>query len=180
MNTYKITLLAMLAALAVAGRMALSSLPNIQPVTAIIILTSFWLGPLAGVIMAILTTTVSNMLLGMGIWTIWQIIAWSVIGLMAGLLGKWWPRLPVWGLSIYGLFSGLFFGLVISLTMRTVGQPFWAYYLAGLPFDLNHAVSNVVFILVFSPILGALFKRYNQRNKVNGGARTSVADESSQ
>ncbi|MGI8315401.1 ECF transporter S component [Halobacillus mangrovi] len=164
MNTYKITLIAMLAALAIAGRIALASLPNIQPVTAIIILTSFWLGPLAGVIMALLTTTVSNMLLGMGVWTIWQITAWTVIGLIAGLLGRFWPRLPLWVLTAYGVFSGLFFGLVISLTMRTIGQPFWAYYLAGLPFDLNHAVANAVFILALSPILAKLFKKYEKRN----------------
>ncbi|SFF62430.1 energy-coupling factor transport system substrate-specific component [Halobacillus alkaliphilus] len=164
MNIYKITLLAMLASLAVAGRIALSHLPNVQPVTAIIILTGFWMGPAAGLIMAFLTTVVSNMLLGMGYWTIWQVVAWSIIGLFAGLIGKYKPEFPVWGLTIYGFLSGIFFGVVISLTMRSIGQPFWAYYLAGLPYDLNHAISNVIFILILSPVLGTLFRRYKQRN----------------
>ncbi|MBA2173832.1 ECF transporter S component [Halobacillus locisalis] len=166
MNTYKMTLIAMLAALAVAGRVALSQFPNIQPVTAIIILTGFWLGPSAGIVMALLTTFVSNMVLGTGVWTIWQIIAWSLIGVGAGVLGKVWKTTPTWILSVYGALSGFFFGMIISLTMRAAGQPFWAYYLAGLPFDINHAVSNSVFILVLSPVLAKLFQRYENQLQV--------------
>jgi energy-coupling factor transport system substrate-specific component len=164
MNTYKLTLIAMLASLAVAGRLALANLPNIQPVTAIIIIAGFWLGPSAGILIALLTTFVSNMLLGMGFWTIWQIVAWSLIGIMAGVIGKYWSKLPAWGLSIYGFISGLFYGVILSLTMRAAGQPFWAYYLAGLPMDINHAISNTVFILILSPVLGTLFQRYEKRN----------------
>ncbi|MBH0229630.1 ECF transporter S component [Halobacillus yeomjeoni] len=175
MNTYKITLIAMLAALAIAGRIALSQIPNVQPVTAIIILTGFWLGPVAGILMAVLTTFVSNMLLGMGIWTIWQIIAWALIGLGAGILGKYWSRLPVWGLSVYGFVSGLFFGLVISLTMRSFGQPFLAYYLAGLPFDINHALSNSAFIFVLATVLGPLFQQYKKRNGLKPAIRSADA-----
>lgn len=156
----------MLASLAVAGRMALAHLPNIQPVTAIIIIAGFWLGPSAGVLIALLTAFVSNVLLGMGIWTIWQIIAWSLIGIIAGLLGKVWPKLPVWALSIYGFISGMFFGIILSLTMRASGQPFWAYYMAGLPMDINHAIANTAFVLVLSPILGTLFQRYEKRNAI--------------
>ncbi|WP_226579452.1 ECF transporter S component [Halobacillus litoralis] len=166
MKTYKLTLIAMLASLAVAGRMALSTVPNVQPVTAIIIIAGFWLGPLAGIIIAFLTTFVSNMLLGMGVWTVWQIAAWSIIGVTAGWIGKLWPNTPAWLLSGYGFFSGLFFGFILSLTMRAVGQPFWPYYLAGLPMDINHAISNTAFILILSPILGALFQRYNKRNAI--------------
>ncbi|MFC7060491.1 ECF transporter S component [Halobacillus seohaensis] len=162
MKTYKITLIAMLAALAVAGRIAMAHLPNIQPVTAIIIITGFWLGPLAAVTMAILTTFLSNVILGMGIWSIWQVVSWSVIGMIAGVIGKYWSSIPVWGLSVYGFLSGMFFGLMISVTMYTVGQSFWAYYLAGIPMDVNHAISNTVFILVLSPILGRLFNKYHK------------------
>ncbi|WP_173916267.1 ECF transporter S component [Halobacillus sp. Marseille-Q1614] len=164
MNTYRITLLSMLAALAIAGRIAMAHLPNIQPVTAIIIIAGFWLGPLSAVFLAVLVTFLSNTILGMGMWSVWQIISWSVIGLMAGMIGKYIPSLPVWGLAVYGFFSGLFYGLIISVTMYTVGQPFWVYYLAGLPMDVNHAVANAVFIGLLSPVLGALFAKYQKRH----------------
>ncbi|WP_347862827.1 ECF transporter S component [Salimicrobium sp. PL1-032A] len=161
-NTYKLTLVTMLAAVAVVGRIAFAAVPNAQPVTAIIILTGFWMGPLAAVIMAFLTTFLTNMVLGMGIWSLWQIIAWGSIGIGAGILGKLLPKVPVWGLSIYGFMSGLFFGVVMALTMRAIGQPFWGYLLASLPFDLMHAVSNFVFILVFYTVFESLFIRYEK------------------
>ncbi len=167
MNTYKLTLIAMLAALSVAGRLALANIPNVQPVTAVIILSGFWLGPLSGVVIAVLTTLVSNILLGMGYWTIWQIAAWSLIGMLAGLIGKYWRGIPVWALSVFGFFSGILYGIIISLTMRAAGQPFLAYYLSGLPFDINHAASNVVFILVLSPVLGRLFHQYQQKHSLS-------------
>ncbi|WP_101844122.1 ECF transporter S component [Halobacillus sp. Marseille-P3879] len=167
MKTYKLTLIAMLAALAVTGRIAMGHLPNIQPVTAIVIMTGFWLGPLAAVFMAFLTTFLSNVILGMGIWSIWQIVSWSVIGLVAGLIGKYWPSIPLWGLACYGFLSGILFGLMISITMYTAGQPFWGYYAAGLPMDINHAIANTVFIFLLSPVLGTLFTRYQKRHVLN-------------
>ncbi|MGV2620320.1 ECF transporter S component [Halobacillus sp. ACCC02827] len=164
MNTYKLTLIAMLSALAVAGRMALANIPNVQPVTAIIIIAGFWLGPVGGVLVAFVTTLTSNLLLGMGMWTVWQITAWGLIGVGAGILGKVFPKLPVWLLSVYGFLSGIFYGFVLSLTMHVAGQPFWAYYLAGIPMDINHAVSNTVFLIVMAPVLGRLFRRYPLTN----------------
>ncbi|SIS37065.1 ECF transporter S component [Salimicrobium flavidum] len=162
-NTYKLTLITMLAAIAVVGRIVFAPIPNAQPVTAIIILTGFWMGPLAAVVMAFLTTFLTNMVLGMGIWSVWQIVAWGIIGIGAGLIGKMLPKLPVWALSTYGFLSGLLFGLVMALTMRAIGQTFWGYYLAGLPFDLMHAASNFVFILVFYAVFEKLFLKYEQR-----------------
>ncbi|MBM7552424.1 ECF transporter S component [Thalassobacillus pellis] len=163
MNTYKITLIALLASLAVVGRYALAFIPNVQPVTAIIILGGIWLGPLSAVILALLITFLSNVLLGMGIWTIWQIVAWGLIGFMSGILGKCWREIPLPLLSIFGAFSGLLYGFIISLTMYSYAGSFWGYYLAGLPFDLYHAIGNAVFIFVLSPVLSKLFQRYNKQ-----------------
>ncbi|SEA60198.1 energy-coupling factor transport system substrate-specific component [Thalassobacillus cyri] len=160
MNTYKITLIALLASLAVVGRYAFAFLPNVQPVTAIIIIAGFWLGPLFAVILALLTTFLSNVFLGMGIWTVWQVIAWAVIGLMSGLIGRYWSNIPLLFLSAFGAFSGLFYGFVLSVTMYKYSGSFLAYYLAGLPFDIYHAAGNAIFIVLLSPVLSRLFERY--------------------
>ncbi|KMJ59796.1 metal ABC transporter permease [Bacillus sp. LL01] len=157
MTTKKIALLGMLIALCVVGRIAFSSVPNVQPVTAIIIICAFWMGPLAGVILAVGTTFATNLVLGSGMWTITQIFAWSVIGLLSGAIGIWFKKIPVFLLSLYAGLCGLFFGLVFSIQNMVVGGvPFLPYYLAGLPFDINHAVGNVVFFIVLYPILSKL------------------------
>ncbi|NIK28348.1 energy-coupling factor transport system substrate-specific component [Thalassobacillus devorans] len=160
MNTYKITLIALLASLAVVGRYVFAFLPNVQPVTAIIIIAGFWLGPLAAVVLAVLVTFLSNIMLGMGIWTIWQVAAWAVIGLASGLIGKYWSNIPLLLLAAFGALSGIFYGLVLSVTMYSFAGSFWGYYLAGLPFDLYHAAGNAVFITMLYPVFSRLFQRY--------------------
>ncbi|MEK4304824.1 MULTISPECIES: ECF transporter S component [Oceanobacillus] len=160
MNTYKLTLLALLATLAVVGRYAFQFIPNVQPVTAIIILTGIFLGPMSAVILGILVVFLSNMLLGMGIWTVWQIISWCVIGIIAGIMGITWKRVPFIFIIIFSVVSGYFYGFIISLTTYHVTGYFWPYYLAGLPFDTAHAIGNAVFITLLYPLLHALFQRY--------------------
>ncbi|MFD1449959.1 ECF transporter S component [Oceanobacillus sojae] len=162
MNTYKLTLLALLAALAVVGRYAFQFLPNVQPITAIIILTGIFLGPVSSVILSVLVVFLSNMLLGMGIWTVWQIISWCLIGLTAGIIGIIWKKVPLLFIILFSMFSGYFYGFIISLTTFQVTGHFWPYYLAGLPFDTAHAIGNGVFILLLYPLLHGLFKRYSK------------------
>lgn len=160
MNIYKITLLALLAALAVVGRSLFVFIPNVQPVTAIIITSGLILGPGSAVILAILTTFLSNMILGMGIWSIWQVISWGLIGVISGLIGKYFKKVPLYFIVPFAAFSGYFYGFVISLTTYQITGKFWPYYLAGLPFDTNHAIGNVVFIIVLYPMISYLLKKY--------------------
>lgn len=162
MNTYKLTLLALLAALAVVGRYAFQFLPNVQPITAIIILTGIFLGPVSSVILSVLVVFLSNMLLGMGIWTVWQIISWCLIGLIAGIIGITWKKVPLLFIIFFSVFSGYFYGFIISLTTSQVTGHFWPYYLAGLPFDTAHAVGNALFTILLYPLLHVLFQRYSK------------------
>lgn len=160
MNTYKLTLLALLASLAVVGRYVFVFLPNVQPVTSLIIICGLLLGPFAAIILAILTTFLSNMMLGMGIWTIWQVVSWGLIGLISGILGKLPGKLSFFVIVIFSVFSGYFYGFVISLTTYTIAGEFWPYYLAGLPFDTYHAIGNAVFMILLYPIITGFFKKY--------------------
>ena len=160
MNTYKLTLLAIFAAVAVVGRVLFVFIPNVQPVTAMVIITGVLLGPLSGLIIAILATFLSNMVLGLGLWAIWQITSWGFIGIIAGIMGKYIKNIPLYVLLAFGLFSGYLYGFMISLTSYQVTGKFWPYYLAGLPFDTNHAIGNFVFILLLYPTIVYLTKRY--------------------
>lgn len=159
MNVYKISLIAVLSAIAIVGRSLFAFIPNVQPVTAIIILTGLFLGPLSGIIIAIVITYLSNMILGMGIWTIWQIISWALIGLLAGLIGKTrFIQMPI--IVLFGFISGYLYGFIISLTTYQISGKFWPYYIAGLPFDTYHAIGNVIFIAAIFPIMAHLMKTY--------------------
>ncbi|MFC2948281.1 ECF transporter S component [Virgibacillus sediminis] len=160
MSTYKLTLLALLAALAVVGRAAFAFLPNIQPVTSIIIICGIFLGPLPAVLLSLVTVFLSNMLLGMGVWTVWQMVSWSLIGLLSGLIGNLLKRMPLAALAGFAIFCGYLYGFIVSLTTYQITGQFLPYYLAGLPFDTLHALGNGIFILIFYPLIGVYFKKF--------------------
>lgn len=165
MNIYKITLLALLAALAVVGRIMLSVIPNVQPVTSVIIISGIFLGPVAGMILSILITFLSNMILGTGIWTIWQIISWGLIGIISGVIGKTMKKIPFYVVLILAIFSGYLYGFIISLTnYQITGQGFLVYYLAGLPFDTYHAIGNTVIMVLLYPTISFIFQKYIQKH----------------
>ena len=163
MSTYKITLLAVLAALAVVGRLFFQYLPNVQPVTSLIIICGVFLGPSAGILLAVLTTYLSNLFLGMGYWAVWQVAAWALIGLLSGLLGKCRKEagnIPVFIMTGFAVLAGYFYGFVVSLATYTIAGDFWPYYLAGLLFDTYHAVGNGLFMLVLFPVFARLFSKF--------------------
>lgn len=160
MNTYKLTLIAIFAALAIIGRYAFTFIPNVQPVTAIIIICGVLLGSGAAIILSLLVTFLSNMILGMGIWTVWQIISWALIGFIAGMIGKYVKDIHISYLILFGVFSGYLYGFIISLMTYQVTGKFLPYYLLGLPFDTYHAIGNGVFILLLYPLIKYLLKKY--------------------
>ncbi len=160
MNTYKLTLLAIFAALGIIGRSALAFIPNVQPVTALIIICGILIGPGSALILALIITFLSNVLLGMGIWTIWQVISWGLIGIICGMIGKYFVRIPMFVIILIAILSGYFYGFIISLTTYQITGKFWPYYVLGLPFDTYHAIGNAVFIILLYPIITHLLRRY--------------------
>src|SRR5699024_2017905 len=124
--TYRITLLALLATIAIIGRNALAFLPNIQPVTAIIIMTTCLLGFFDALLLVIVIVVVSNLYLGFGVWPLWQIIAWSIIatcdqGFMFILMKN-----SIIILSIVASISGYWYGFIISLFTYQITGQFWS------------------------------------------------------
>src|SRR5690625_8014602 len=115
MSVYRLTLLAILAALGVVGRSLFVFLPNVQPVTAIIIIAGIILGPFSAFILAFLITFLSNMLLGMGIWTVWQVISWGIIVLLIGIIGNIFKSIQIYMIAFLALFCGYLYGFIISL-----------------------------------------------------------------
>jgi energy-coupling factor transport system substrate-specific component len=157
MTVKRIALLSMLISLSAVGRIYLSAVPNIQPTTVIIIISSFLLNPIGAIIVATLSSVVSNLVMGFGLWAFWQALTWAIIGAVSGIVGKYHSRIPLTALSIYAGFCGLAYGFLISVPMSLFAGNFWAYYLAGVPFDLGHAIGNVIFMYILYPIFIRIF-----------------------
>lgn len=153
-------LIAMLSAVSVVGRIGFQSIPNVQPSTALIIISSYFLGPLSGMLLAILSTLLSNIVMGMGIWTLWQMTAWTLIALMS----HWFYRLPFRPITLmvcFGTIAGFLYGLFFALLNYFITGYFLAYYVTSFPFDLMHSIGNVIFILLLFQPISVVFNRYN-------------------
>lgn len=158
----EVLLIAVMAAIAVVGRMAFFMIPQFKPMAAIVILAGVGLGAEAGFLTGAMAGFVSNFFFGQGPWTPWQMFSFGIIGFLAGILfrnqkkrsgsrKKEWKHKIL--LCIYGGLSTLtIYGLLMDTASVTVaGQDlswaaFAASYATGLPFNLIHAASTVIFL----------------------------------
>ena len=85
-STQKIAFIAMMSAFCVIGRLGMLALPNVQPITVIVIWMTLELGWGYGVSISILSILISNLLISMGPWTLYQMISFSIVCLCATLL----------------------------------------------------------------------------------------------
>lgn len=161
----EISLIGILSALNIASRLYLQSLPNVKPVTSLIIISVFLFGLAFAAKLTIVTTLVSGIFLGLGLHIFFQILAWLVICLLTDLIaGIYRPKEkmpPILLMAIFAALMGYVFGFVVSLEKLMIGGPtmFWTYYLSGLSFDTLHAIGNFVFYLICSPIMIKTFIR---------------------
>lgn len=153
----------MLTTLCYVSRLVFQFLPNVQPVTVILLLITMLLGMKDGLIVSLLSVVISNINLGLGVWTLAQITSFSIIIILTGLINRYvsFERLPFFGMVLYAGLTGYIYGFIISAVQAPFFgiQNFWAYYLSGLPFDTLHAVGNSGFYLILAPILIPLIKK---------------------
>ena len=102
----EIMVISVLAAIGVAGRAAFFMVPSFKPVAAIVILTGVSFGGEAGFLVGCLIMMLSNMFMGQGPWTPWQMFSFGIIGFLAGILyQKGILKARKRDLCIYGFFK---------------------------------------------------------------------------
>ena len=87
----QIILVSMLGTMSALSRLPFAALMNFQPCTFFIICSGYVFGPVAGFMVATLTTLISNLFVGHGPWTVYQIFTWGLVGVSASYL----RRIPV-------------------------------------------------------------------------------------
>ena len=161
----EIMVISVLAAIGVAGRAAFFMVPSFKPVAAIVILTGISFGGEAGFLVGSLTMLISNMFMGQGPWTPWQMFAFGMIGFLAGILyqkGILKARkfyLCIYGfLSVFLIYGGIMNPASILMSYGYITKSsLIAYYISGAPVDLVHAASTVIFLWLLSrPLLEKL------------------------
>jgi energy-coupling factor transport system substrate-specific component len=168
-----VALVATLAALAALGRLAFAPVPNVKPTTDIVLIAGYALGGAPGVMVGALAALASNVVLGQGPWTPWQMAAWGLVGLAGAGLGRLTRRnLGRLGLAAACGAAGLVFGAIMNLYTwisfsgdHTVAK-LWTIVATSAWFDAAHVAGNVAFCLLFGPALARMLARFRARSEV--------------
>lgn len=159
-GTRRMVIVAVMTALCIAGRF----IPFFKPITALTILTAVYLGKEAGFLVGALAALLSNFYFGQGPWTPFQMLAWGLIGLLAGYLAGFLKQSKPFLLA-YGVLSGILFSFVMDIwtVLWYNGSFHLGLYLSALvtaiPHTVLYAVSNFIFLWFLAKPFGEKLER---------------------
>lgn len=164
-HTREVVVLSIMVALTIISRVVFALVQGFKPIFAMIIICGMVFGAEAGFLCGSLSAFASNIFFGQGPWTPFQMLAFGLIGYVAGILNKkhWLENKLV--LIVYGIIGGIGYSLFMDIwTVLSLDQVFNLYrYVAvivtAVPFMVLYALSNVIFLLILTPILLKRFHR---------------------
>ena len=164
LGTRRMILVSVMTALSVIGRL----LPLVKPNTALTVLSALYLGKEAGFLVGAMSAVLSNFIMGQGPWTPFQMLAWGLIGLFAGICAE--PlkrhRALLYG---YGILSGAAYSMLLDVwtTVWTykefTAEGYKAAMATGLPYAVLYAVSNLLFLMIFTKPIGEKLARIKKK-----------------
>ena len=153
----------LMGALLVVSKQAMSGLPNIEPVTLLVILFALEL-PRETVGAITVFILLQGVLYGFGIWWVMYLYIWYLLALLAWLARRMDNAL------FWAIFSGLYglcFGGLCAAVYLFAKTPAFAlsWCLSGLSYDAMHGVGNfVLMLLLYHPLRRALRTVKRQMN----------------
>ncbi|MBR4099116.1 MAG: ATP-binding cassette domain-containing protein [Clostridium sp.] len=152
----ELVIIAVLCAIAVAGRAVFFMLPQFKPVMAIAIIAGVAFGGETGFLVGAMSMLASNVMFSQGPWTPWQMFCMGIIGFLAGILfQKGWLLRTRGALASFGVLAAIF---VYGGIMNPASALIWlrelnwgivlSYYISGLPMDCIQAAATGLFLWV--------------------------------
>lgn len=151
----QIVTIGVLSAILLVGQLGLAFLPNIEIVSTLIILyTQIYKKQVFSIILVFVL--LEGIIFGFGIWWISYLYIWNILALIVLLLHKM-DSAVLWAV-VSGIF-GLLFGALCAIPYLLSGGPgaAFAYWSAGIPYDILHCCGNFALTLIlYKPLLQLL------------------------
>lgn len=154
----RVVLCAMLAAVMTALQAAMAPLPNIEPVSLLVLVYALVFG--RDVFYIIYTfVLLEGLLYGFHLWWATYLYIWTLWAAAVLVLGRGRERSPLFWAAAGGAF-GLSFGALCALPYLA-GGPWaaFAYWTSGIPFDLLHCAGNFCLTLALERPLYTLLAK---------------------
>ncbi len=155
----EITLFGILGALTFGAKVVMSWMPNIEPVSLMVMLYAVTFGRKA-VYPIYLYVMLEILIYGLGTWNIMYLYIWAILALAAWFLRK--MENPLGWAMLSGVF-GLAFGALCAPVDVFIGGLGYAIskWASGIIFDIWHCAGNfVIAFLMFRPMRNLLGKLY--------------------
>ena len=150
----------MLGALTFGAKVAMAGLPNIEPVSLMVMLFAVVFG-WKGLYAVYLYVMMEILLYGVNFWNVNYLYVWVILFVAAYFMRR--LKNPLWFAGLSGLF-GISFGLLCAPVYMVVGGSVsygLRWWKAGLVFDIPHGIGNLVIALVlFWPLRKLLTRLY--------------------
>lgn len=169
MGTKEIALVATLSAFSAVCRVPFYIIPSVQPTTFLVALSGLVFGSYEGFLIGSTAAFISNIFLGQGPWTPWQMFAWGIIGAISGILGINNKRLSSEVFGIICFFYGILFGWITNLWVILSGlkvinfETILSTNLTSFPIDIMHAGGNFIFVILFYDKFYKILVRFKKR-----------------
>ena len=160
----EIALFGVLGALTFGAKVAMSGLPNIEPVSLMVMLMAVTFGWKA-LYPVYLYVLMEVLLYGINLWNINYLYVWALLAVAAIAMRR--LKNPLWWALLSGVF-GMAFGLLCAPVYIAIGGVDYAirWWLSGIVFDIPHAIGNFLIALVlFVPLRRLLHRLYARMQK---------------
>ena len=141
------------------AKFAMMALPNIEPVSLMVMLFAVTFGGKA-LYPIYVYVAMEILVYGINLWNINYLYIWLILAGVSWLLRD--MRTPIGWAIVSGTF-GLLFGALCTPVYLVTGGPAYAvsWWISGIPYDLLHCAGNFVIALVlFVPLRKVLSQQY--------------------
>lgn len=164
LSVREITLFGMLAAVTFGAKWVMAALPNIEPVSLMVMIFGAVFGWKALFPVAVYVAA-EILFYGLGPWNINYLYIWPLLAVLSVAARK--MRHPL-GWAVLSAMFGLMFGALCAPVDVFIGG--WGYavskWVSGIPFDLTHCAGNfVIALLLFVPLRNLIERMYGRMKR---------------
>jgi len=162
----EIVLFGVLGALMFALQVVMGFLPNIEPVSLLVMVFAVVFGWKC--LYPIYIFVIMEFLFyGIGIWNVYYLYIWTVLAVAAMVMKK--NQSPM-GWALLSAVYGLLFGALCAIADAFIGGVAYAAgkWVTGIPFDITHCAGNfVIGLVLFKPVRNLVDRLYAQMRRYN-------------
>lgn len=157
---YDYVLIAVLAPILNITKLAMALIPNVEPITLLIIIYTLIFGFRKTMIITLIFVFIEGLMYGINMYFLQYLFVWPLLVILTYIFKKSIKE----NFFLWSIFSGAFgvlFGVLSSIPLMIFSETFaYSSIITGLPFDAIHLVGNYFLMLLLGEKIYSILKKY--------------------